>query len=102
MRGASVLRALIRARVIAAREAGRDESSEALLAQGREQGLELAGYRLGAELIRELESAEPADHLADISQSDVTGSGLWLRAEPGFDAKQADALAAIIAMGLRA
>lgn len=102
MRGASVLRALIRARVIAAREAGLDESSEALLAQGREQGLELAGYRLGAALIRELESAEPADHLADISQSDVTGSGLWLRAEPGFDAKQADALAAIVAMGLRA
>lgn len=99
--GASVLRSLIRARVISAREAGLDESSEALLAQGREQGLELAGYRLGAALIRELESAEPAEELANIAQSDVGGSGLWLRAEPGFDAKQADALAAIVAMGLR-
>jgi hypothetical protein len=100
--GASVLRSLIRARVISAREAGRDESSETLLAEGREQGLELAGYRLGAALIRELESAEASGDLSEIAQSDVGGSGLWLRAEPGFDAKQADALAAIVAMGLRA
>jgi hypothetical protein len=101
MAGASVLRALIRARVIAAREAGLDESSETLLAQGREQGLELAGYRLGAALVRELEIAEPSGNLTDITQSDIGGSGLWLRAEPGFDAKQADALAATVAMGLR-
>jgi hypothetical protein len=87
--------------VIASREAGIDESSEALLEQGRERGLELAGYRLGAALVRELESAEPAANLTDIAQGDIGGSGLWLRAEPGFDAKQADALAAIMAMGLR-
>jgi hypothetical protein len=47
-----------------------------------------------------LESAEPSTNLTDIAQGDVGGSGLWLRAEPGFDAKQADALAAIVAMGL--
>lgn len=99
--GASVLRGLLRARVIASREAGGEESSEELLEQGREQGLELAGYKLGAGLIRELETAEPAGDLTDIAQSDLSGSGLWLRAEPGFDAKQADALAAIVAMGLR-
>lgn len=102
MGGASVLRSLIRARVISAREAGLDESSEALLTQGREHGLELAGYRLGAALVRELESAEPSGNLTDITQADIGGSGLWLRAEPGFDARQADALAAIVAMGLRA
>lgn len=99
--GSSLLRGLLRARVIAAREAGVEESSETLLAQGRERGLELAGYRLGAELIRELETAEASGDLADIAQADVGGSGLWLRAEPGFDAGQADALAAIVAMGLR-
>ena len=99
--GSSVLRAMLRARVIASREAGTDETSESLLEQGRADGLELAGYRLGAALVRELESAEPAAHLADIAQRDVGGSGLWLRAEPGFDPKQADALAAIVAMGLR-
>jgi hypothetical protein len=99
--GSSVLRGLLRARVIASREAGTDETSEGLLEQGRERGLELAGYKLGAALIRELEAAEPAGKFSDIAQGDVGGSGLWLRAEPGFDAKQADALAAILAMGLR-
>lgn len=100
--GSSVLRGLLRARVIASREAGTDENSENLLETGRKQGLELAGYRLGAALIRELETAEPAGELTDIAQADIGGSGLWLRAEPGFDPKQADALAAIVAMGLRA
>jgi hypothetical protein len=99
--GASVLRGLLRARVIASREGGTDENSEALLETGREQGLELAGYRLGAALIRELETAEPSGTLTDIAQADLGGSGLWLRAEPGFDARQADALAAIVAMALR-
>jgi hypothetical protein len=99
--GASVLRGMLRARMIASREAGTDETSEGLLEQGRAHGLELAGYRLGAALIRELESAEFSSSLTDIAQGDVGGSGLWLRAEPGFDARQSDALAAILAMGLR-
>lgn len=99
--GSSVLRGMLRARMIASREAGTDETSEGLLEQGRVDGLELAGYHLGAALIRELESAEPSANLSDIAQGDVSGSGLWLRAEPGFDAKQADALAAVVAMGLR-
>jgi hypothetical protein len=99
--GSSVLRGLLRARVIASREAGTDESSEGLLEGGRANGLELAGYKLGAALVRELETAEPSGTQTDIAQADVGGSGLWLRAEPGFDAKQADALAAIVAMGLR-
>jgi hypothetical protein len=100
--GPSVLRAMLRARVIASREAGADETSEKLLEQAREHGLELAGYRLGAAMIGELLGAEPAADLTDIAQGDIGGSGLWLRAEPGFDANQADALAAILAMGLRA
>lgn len=100
--GPSVLRAMLRARVIASREAGIDETSEKLLEQAREHGLELAGYRLGATLIGELMSAGSSADLTDIAQSDIGGSGLWLRAEPGFNAKQADALAAIVAMGLRA
>jgi hypothetical protein len=100
--GPGVLRAMLRARVIASREAGTDESSEKLLQQAREHGLELAGYRLGATLIGELLNADSSADLTDIAQGDVGGSGLWLRAEPGFDADQADALAAIVAMGLRA
>jgi hypothetical protein len=100
--GASILRQLVRARIIAAREAGREEKHDALLAQGRQSGLELAGYALGARLIAQLERAEaPQDDITVIAQHLVGGSALWLRAEPGDSPDQADALAAIVAMGMR-
>ena len=96
--GASILRAMLRARVLSSKEAGIEESRETLLAQGRADGLELAGYRLGARMIAELETAEPAGGaaLANIAQSDVGGAGLWLRAEPDHDPAQAQALASIV------
>lgn len=102
--GSVQLRSLLRARVLAAREAGRDEDRERLLAEGRRNGLELAGYRLGAAMIAGLVDAEltAPDKLRDIAQADLGGSGLWLRAEPGRDPRQADALAAIVAMALLA
>lgn len=92
--GASILRALLRARVIASREAGIEESREALLDAGRKGGLELAGFRLGALMIAELEKAEPVGGtaLANISQAELGGSGLWLRAEPDHSPEQAEAL----------
>lgn len=100
--GSSVLRAMLRARVIASKEAGIEETREGLLERGREVGLEVAGYRLGAEMIRELELAEPSGGaaLANIAQTDLGGAGLWLRAEPDHDPAQAEALAAIIAADL--
>jgi hypothetical protein len=98
--GAGVLRPLLRAGALAAREAGENRTAEQLLEAGSDTGLDLAGYRLGAELVRELEAAEPAGDLADIAQADIGGGGLWLRAEPDHNPKQADALAAIVAMGL--
>lgn len=97
--GSSILRAMLRARVIASKEAGIEETRDGLLELGREGGLELAGYRLGAAMIRELELAEPSGGaaLANIAQPDLGGAGLWLRAEPDHDPAQADALAAIVA-----
>ena len=97
--GASILRAMLRARVIASKEAGLEENRDTLLEQGRATGLELAGYRLGAAMIRELEAAEPPGGaaLANIAQGDLGGAGLWLRAEPDHDAAQAIALAANVA-----
>jgi hypothetical protein len=55
-------------------------------------------------MIADLESAElaPAPRQRDIAQGDLGGAGLWLRAEPDHDPRQADALAAIIAMDLLA
>ena len=102
--GAALLRGLLRARVIASKEAGAAEDRDALLASGRSDGLELAGYRLGAAMVRELETAEPSGGaaLANIAQADLGGAGLWLRAEPDHDPLQAETLAALVAQALRA
>jgi hypothetical protein len=102
--GSAQLRSLLRARVLASREASRDEDREGLLAEGRQSGLELAGYRLGPQMIADLaEAALPdAGKLRDIAQGDLGGGALWLRAEPDHDPKQADALAAIVSTGLLA
>jgi hypothetical protein len=100
--GPKLLRGMIRARIIAAREAGIAETSEALLAEGRAHGLNLGGWSIGPALIAALESAEPAlgPGQSEIAQSAIGGPGLWLRAEPGDDADQADRLAALIARDL--
>ncbi|WP_086617215.1 hypothetical protein [Erythrobacter tepidarius] len=100
--GPKTLRGMIRARTIAAREAGREETAEALMALGRSKGLVLGGWPLGAAMIRELERAEPelAEGQSVIAQSALGGPGLWLRAEPDEDPRQSDALAAIIAGSL--
>ncbi|MBU1252910.1 MAG: hypothetical protein KKE69_00765 [Alphaproteobacteria bacterium] len=102
--GKPLLRAMLRARTIAAREAGREEKAETLLVEGREQGLELAGWQLGAAMIRELEAAEPAigPETPLIDQVELGGSPLWLRAEPDDDPRQAEALARIVAAGILA
>jgi hypothetical protein len=93
---------MLRARVIASREAGIEESREELGAQGREHGLMLAGWDVGAEMFRELENARPiAPHQQAIEPSDLGSAGPWLRAEPGEDAEQSEALARVIAQSLK-
>lgn len=98
--GAKVLRAMLRARTIASREAGRAEKIENLQATGRSDGVELAGWEFGSALFGELEQAEPAAHMIVIDQADLPGSGLWLRAEPGDEPEQSDMLAALLTMGM--
>jgi hypothetical protein len=97
--GPKLLRGMIRARSIAAREAGIAETSGELTAQGRTSGLVLNGWPIGPALFSALESAEPTlgPGQSDIAQSMIGGPGLWLRAEPGEDAGQAERLAALIA-----
>ena len=99
--GASQLRLLLRARILAAHEAGLAETQENLLSLARTEGLTLAGYRLGADFIAEFQNlvVDPAAH-GTIGQDNIGARGLWLRTEPGEDPAQADALAAIVAMGL--
>lgn len=100
--GAAALRHLMRARMVAAKEAGQPEKSDDLLAQGRRSGLELAGYRLSAAMVRDLEGSDlpgPGPGVAMLALADLGGSALWLRSEPGEDADMAEALAATIARG---
>lgn len=100
--GRQVLRAMLRARTIAAREAGREETTETLQQIGRSEGVELAGWHLGPALFTQLEAAapQPDSPQVEIEQAAVGGSPLWLRAEPDDSPEQADALAALIASEL--
>ena len=98
--GRQTLRGMIRARTIAAKEAGRPERSEDVLELGRSEGIELAGWHIGPEMFTALEAAEPSDELTLIEQEALAGPGLWLRAEPDESPEQADALAAILAIGM--
>ena len=104
VKGASLLKTLLRARILSAREAGREESAETLLADGLENGIELAGYRLSGEMLRQLQALVPVPRpgLSVIDPDAIEGSPLWLRAEPDHDPAQADALAAAISMSLAA
>ncbi|TMM50031.1 hypothetical protein [Qipengyuania marisflavi] len=97
-----VLRGMVRARTLAAREAGREETAETLMAEARIAGIELSGWQLGHKLVRELEAGEfaPAETHILIEQAVISGAPLWLRAEPDEDAAQADALAGVVANGM--
>ena len=101
--GASALRQMMRARILSSREAGIEESQQGLTELALKQGIELAGHRLGPAFISQFQSLTPPVGLLmhDIPQDMVGGAGLWLRAEPDEDRQQADALAAIVAIGIR-
>lgn len=101
VKAASLLRQMIRTRIVSAREAGREETSEGLREAGMREGLDLAGHRLGPAFLREFDALVPAPDANLIAQDRISGSGLWLRAEPGENATQADALATAIAEELR-
>lgn len=96
--GAKLLRGMIRAQSLSSRESGTPQSSEDLLASGRTTGVCLGGWDIGSEMFRELEAAEPpsTQSYAEISQSQLDGGGLWLRAEPGEDEHQSAQLAKLI------
>lgn len=102
-KGASLLRQMLRARILAAREAGRDETPDGLMEMAALHGLELAGYRLSGSFLTQMQSLLPpvSVGLSEIEQAMVGGGGLWLRAEPDDDRAQADTLAAIIAVGMK-
>lgn len=100
--GATILRQMLRMRILASRELGREETQGSLLEQGLADGLELAGYHLSPAMVAGLQSATPPEETEQsiIGQDMIGGSPLWLRAEPDEDRDQADALAAVVALGI--
>lgn len=104
VKGASLLKTMLRARILAAREAGREEQFDTLLEQGLALGLELAGFSLSGEMLRQLGDLAPGKQpgITAIEHELLSGGALWLRAEPDEDSDQADALAAIVAIGIDA
>jgi hypothetical protein len=100
--GAQVLRPMLRAASLAAREAGHAVSAEALLTRARERGAELAGYRVGPQLVRGLETAHPPPSAQRaVALDELGGSALWLRSEPGEDPELSSALARLIGEATR-
>lgn len=102
--GATILRQMLRMRILAAREAGREENQADLIEIGKLEGLHLSGFALGPAMIEQLQAATPSDESAQtiIGQDMLGGPALWLRAEPDEDPAQADALAAVLTVGIRA
>jgi pimeloyl-ACP methyl ester carboxylesterase len=101
-KGASILRQLIRSRILAARESGVSESQDGLLETGFAHGLELSGFRLGAAFLQQFQALVPEPGPREITQAELGGGGLWLRAEPDEDPAQADTLAVLLAEGMMA
>ncbi|GMM94486.1 hypothetical protein [Qipengyuania sp. MTN3-11] len=101
-KGSQLLRGLVRARTIAAREAGREEKAPDIMDIARERGIELSGWHLGPTMVRELEHADYQRGSEDrvIEQAEVGGTPLWLRAEPDEDPAQAAALAGNLATAI--
>ena len=110
--GANLLRTMLRARVASDREAGIDSCIDGLIGTAGHSPLLLAGNLLSPAMVEQLQEAVPVetDPLCTVAlgsgASDVAGTPLWLRAEPGEDAAMAAAMAESIygwmsACGLR-
>ena len=102
--GASLVKTMLRTRIAGEKEAGRSVTSDDLRAQIAAEGVgELGGNMLSAAMLDMLDAATAAavtplrQVQPGVGDGKVTGSALWLRAEPGEDAAMAQAMAADIA-----
>ena len=96
VKGGTILRSMLRAHVLQGREAGLERRQDDELAKARAEGMRLAGHDCSAQMIAGLADAVPNSASMTIDQSQMTGPGLWLRAEPDEDAAQSRQLAAIV------
>ncbi len=107
VKGATVIRTMLRTKIAADRESGLNTSLAELVAEAETKPLELAGNIIGSELFAQLNAADIADMPnqrivrleSDSKPSDgqIAGSALWLRAEPDDDLTMSTAIAQDIA-----
>lgn len=99
--GGSLTRDLVRSRALAAQEAGRTASVEAIAAEARHSPSLLAGYTVPPGLFASLERAQPAPEAArtlrlagDARPADarIAGPMLWRQAEPSSDPELVQAI----------
>ena len=107
VKGATILRTMMRTRVAADRESGLSTSLADLTAEAETGPLELAGNILGSDLFAQLNAADIPEMdnqrivrlESDGKPADghIPGSSLWLRAEPDDDRAMSSAIARDIA-----
>lgn len=107
VKGATILRTMMRTKLAADREAGLNTNMTELTTQAETGPLELAGNIIGSELFSQLNAAVIADLKqqrivrleSDNKPCDVhiAGAALWLRAEPDDDLAMSSAIAQDIA-----
>ncbi len=100
--GPSLLKTLLRTRIAGERERGHQITADGLRALLADGPIELGGNRLNKAMVAALDTARPGDvtPLRVVTPGDggdstvgITGSALWLRAEPGENTAMAQAMA---------
>lgn len=95
VKGRSLLKAMLRTRIAADKEAGISTNTEQLLAAAQTAPVALSGNLLGLEMLDGLDAATPAtdEAICEVALAGIGGTPLWLRAEPGDDAKMSVSIA---------
>lgn len=95
-KGASLLKSMLRTRIVADKEAGISTTVEQLLTASQSAPLDLAGVLLRQEMLAELDMAltSTTTGIHEVALADINGTPLWLRAEPGDDPAMSAAIAA--------
>lgn len=89
VKGASLLKTMLRTRIASDKESGTTSTAEGLLGEALGAPVQLSGYLLGAAMLFSLEHAvvAPLSLLREVTLGDegdnaIKGSSLWLRTEP--------------------
>lgn len=98
VKGASLVKTLVRAQIASNKESGVPSTADGLAQQALSGTVMLAGNIFTAQLWADLDGAVPAERpgISEMNLADIQGTALWLRAEPGYDAAMAAALAKVL------